>query len=103
MTPITETGKRNNEIRTRGLFARGPDQVAELIGTVGIEALGQDAVNDLIRQLMAFEDFEEGNDPYGDRDFGKLEYDGKTVIFRIELHEDPDFERRIFLMLPEDL
>lgn len=101
--PISETGRRNDEIRTQGLFAIGPNQVAELAGTRGVSELGQGAIDHLVRQMMMFEDFNEGNDPYGDRDFGKLAYQGQAVFFRMQPHESPEFERRIFLMMPEDL
>lgn len=36
-----------------------------------------------------FDDFNEGNDPYGEHDFGSFELCGRKFFWKIELYEEP--------------
>jgi hypothetical protein len=82
--------------------------------TPGVAALGQEAVQRLVRTIALFDDFCTANDPHGEHDFGAFEFDGTPVMFKIDyfdkdlnLHSpdpaDPAVtERVITLLLAEE-
>lgn len=45
----------------------------------------------LVRAVRRYGSFCEDNDPYGEHDFGKLEWEGKTILWKIDYY-DPSFE-----------
>lgn len=45
----------------------------------------------LIRAVREFHDFTEDNDPYGEHDFGSLDWEGDRIFWKIDYY-DPSFE-----------
>jgi len=82
--------------------------------TPGIAALGQEAVQRLVKTIATFDEFCTANDPHGEHDFGAFEFDGTPVMFKIDYYDkslnfhspdpaDPTVtERVITLMLAEE-
>jgi hypothetical protein len=82
--------------------------------TPGIAALGQQAIQRLVQTIAIFDDFCAANDPHGEHDFGSFEFDGTTVMFKIDYYDrdlqfhsadpaDPAVtERVITIMLAEE-
>ena len=82
--------------------------------TLGIAALGEEAVKRLVQTIAVFDNFCEDNDPYQEHDFGAFDFDGHRVIFKIDYYApgmqaaspdpaDPSVtERVITLMLAEE-
>lgn len=80
----------------------------------GIAALGAELVSRLVLALTTFSDFSLENDPYGEHDFGMFDFEGKSVLFKIDYYDsdrqyhstnpaDPAVtERVITLMLAEE-
>ncbi len=58
--------------------------------TPGIAALGQAAVERLVKAIAVFDDFCHANDPYQEHDFGCFEVDGQRIMFKIDLYEEPN-------------
>jgi hypothetical protein len=58
--------------------------------TPGVAALGLDAVDRIFKTITVFDDFCHANDPYEEHDFGSFDADGHTVMFKIDLYEEPD-------------
>ena len=52
--------------------------------TPGIAALGQEAVERIVKTIAVFDDFCHANDPHEEHDFGSFEADGHTIFFKIE-------------------
>ncbi|MBR2654922.1 MAG: DUF3768 domain-containing protein [Loktanella sp.] len=79
--------KRTQRIRElNDQFRRTGDGGQQLI-TPGIVELGMRALLD-IRQLVAdYDAFCEDNDPYGEHDFGNLEYQGNKVFWKIDYYD----------------
>jgi Protein of unknown function (DUF3768) len=55
--------------------------------TRGISALPLDAQTAITEHVRSFEEFEEANDPWGEHDFGRFDYDGKTVMWKIDYYD----------------
>ena len=72
---------RNDRLRSRIPCIAKPDM---LVITRGIAALGDEAVTYILTKVKMFSDFNEDNNPWGERDFGSIEYEGKKVFFKID-------------------
>ena len=76
--------------------------------------LGAEAVDCILDLVKRFDDFSERNDPFGEHDFGAIEYEGNTVFWKIDYYDldlmnhspdpsDPHVTRRVLtIMLGED-
>jgi hypothetical protein len=82
--------------------------------TVGVAALGAEAVARIVKTIAIYDDFCHANDPYEEHDFGSFEADGQTIFFKIDYYNkaltshspdpsDPSVtERVITIMLAEE-
>ena len=82
--------------------------------TPGIAALGQDAVERIVKTIAVYDDFCHANDPHEEHDFGAFEVDGNRLFFKINYYDssltqhspdpaDPKVtERVITIMLAEE-
>ena len=52
--------------------------------TPGIAALGQEAVERIVKTIAVFDDFCHANDPHEEHDFGSFEADGHKIFFKID-------------------
>ena len=63
------------------------------VRTQAVAALGSLTNLFIHAKIAAFDDFNEGNDPYGEHDFGSVTLDGKTKIFwKIDYYADTSME-----------
>ena len=53
--------------------------------TLGIAAMGAEAVERLVKTIAIFDDFCTANDPHGEHDFGAFDFDGVEVFFQDRL------------------
>ena len=58
--------------------------------TPGIAALGQEAVERIVRTIAVYDDFCHANDPHEEHDFGSFDAEGHTIMFKIDLYEEPN-------------
>ena len=75
--------KLNDQLRTT--FKGG-----SVCMTAGIVALDEPLRLRVFAQVCRFNTFTADNDPYGEHDCGLVEVDGVSVIWKIDLYEDPD-------------
>jgi hypothetical protein len=52
--------------------------------TPGIAALGQQAVERIVKTIAVYDDFCHANDPHEEYDFGSFEADGQKIFFKID-------------------
>ncbi len=52
--------------------------------TIGVAALGPEAVARIIKTVAVYDDFCRANDPYEEHDFGALEVEGRVTFFKID-------------------
>ena len=82
--------------------------------TAGIAALGSDAVARLVKTIAVFDDFCHANDPREKHDFGVFDFDGLSVMFKVDYYDkslsfhspnpaDPSVTQRVItIMLAEE-
>ena len=82
--------------------------------TPGIAALGQEAVERIVKTIAVFDDLCHANDPHEEHDFGSFEADGHTIFFKIDYYDetlsmhspdaaDPSVTKRVItIMLAEE-
>jgi Protein of unknown function (DUF3768) len=82
--------------------------------TPGIAALGEEAVQRIVKTIEVYDDFCRANDPHEEHDFGAFEADGHRVFFKIDYYEktltyhspdpaDPAVTKRVItIMLAEE-
>ena len=74
----------NDKLR-QNLFNPGKDKV---VLTSGFSALPFDEQLRILIKVKEFKDFNEGNNPYGERDFGKIEHNGEGYFFKIDYYDN---------------
>ena len=82
--------------------------------TMGVAALGEEAVARIFKTITVYDDFCSGNDPHGEHDFGAFEAEGHTIFFKIDYYDptitchsndpgDPTLTHRVItIMLAEE-
>jgi hypothetical protein len=82
--------------------------------TPGVAALGQQAVERIVKTIAVYDDFCHANDPHEEHDFGSFQADGQTIFFKIDYfdksltYHSPDpsdasmTERVITIMLADE-
>ena len=82
--------------------------------TPGVAALGQEAVDRIVKTIAVFDDFCHANDPHEEHDFGGFDADGHTILFKIDYYDeslsyhspdpaDPSVTKRVItIMLAEE-
>ena len=107
------------DTRTERIRTLNDDLRQNLIGglavmTLGVSALGQQAVERIVKTIAVYDDFCHANDPHEEHDFGSFEAEGKTIFFKIDYYDrsltyhspdpsDPSVtERVITIMLAEE-
>jgi hypothetical protein len=88
--------------------------VATAVMTIGVAALGDEAVERIVKTIAVYDDFCHENDPHEEHDFGAIEAEGHTIFFKIDYYDptltyhsddpaDPRVtERVITIMLAEE-
>jgi hypothetical protein len=90
----------NDDYRRNGRF----------LVTAGIAAL--DSLDGLVEAVRDYDDFTPDNDPYGEHDFGKLEWEGEDVLWKIDYYDtnlsqwedplSPECQRVLTIMFAEE-
>lgn len=58
-----------------------------LMITAGVIALGNGAVSDILLAVASFDAFTPDNDPYGEHDFGAVEWNGTRIFWKIDCYD----------------
>ena len=81
----------NDQCRSRCFLPVFGGQKVKILMTQGIRALGPEAQIGIAAEVAHFNTFTPDNDPYGERDFGMLEYEGERIFWKIDYYA-PDME-----------
>lgn len=66
----------------RATFAGG-----RVFVTAGVSELPSDVQAKVLRMVATFDAFDDGNDPYGEHDFGAFEVAGRTFFWKIDYYD----------------
>jgi len=78
--------------------------------TQGIQSLSAEIRTNIFRAIREFDDFNNDNDPYGERDFAALSVDGERINFKFDYYDksmhyasedptDPTITERVMTVL----
>ena len=81
--------------------------------TLGVAALGPEAVELIVKTIAIFDDFCHANDPHEEHDFGAFEADGQKIFFKIDYFDkaltchspdpsDPSVTERVITIMLAD-
>lgn len=95
-------------------FRKGNLALGQWTCTPGVSSIPGQKLHQLFEKIASFDDFNQGNDPHGEHDFGAIEFEGQRYYFKIDYY-DKDFEylsenpaspnatrRRLTVMLAEE-
>ena len=86
----------------------------QLLVTVGVQALERCQIQQLLTAIAQFDDFSDaGNDPYGEHDFGKINFGGEVYFWKIDYYDlqlcyaspdpaDPAMTQRVMTVMRAD-
>ena len=74
-------------IRALNDSARRSVSVATVLFTRGIAALTSVEQTFILDRVRSFNDFTDGNDPWGEHDFGSFEHFGTTIFWKIDCYD----------------
>ncbi len=76
-----EIAQRNDLLR-RSILCVSPPNLAVL--TKGVASLGDTEVNEILKKIRDFSEFTEGNDPWGEHDFGAFQHNDQKFFWKID-------------------
>ena len=85
--------EQNDSFR-KAVFYR-PQRNGKIVYTRGIASLPEETIKAIFRAIVQFNDFDEadGNNPYGENDFGAVEgIAGEKVFWKIDYYSSPACE-----------
>ena len=59
----------------------------EVLLSAGIAAMSSEDKANIISMVQNFNDFNEGNDPYKEHDFGAFDYKGNKIFWKIDYYD----------------
>lgn len=75
--------KHNDELRINGKAINGR---IILVGDLMNEVDDVEKMSAVIAALKGFSDFNQGNDPHGEHDYGSFEVNGELMMFKVDYY-----------------
>ena len=63
-----------------------PNKYGKVVLTNGVSDLSKEDLFELLCRVRDFNDFNEGNDPYQEHDFGRVDFKGVKYFFKIDYY-----------------
>lgn len=81
--------------------------------TAGIRNNSSENIANIISKVRNFNDFNEGNNPYGEQDFGAFDFKGQKIFWKIDYYDrnfefaspdaaDPTVTNRVLIVMYAD-
>jgi Protein of unknown function (DUF3768) len=81
------TNRKTARIRELNDAFRRSFMGGRVVMTSGIDALPDGEKAQVLNAVRTFTDFDEGNDPHGEHDFGAIEIGAHRVFFKIDYYD----------------
>ena len=87
---ITPVWKLDEAFRTKRIarlndaLRHGQLDRATVVVTIGVQSMGEGFLAKAGQAVVEFDDFNEGNDPHGEHDFGSFEMEGQKLFWKID-------------------
>ena len=81
MNNVEEIAKLNDKFRAN-------PSLGTLILTDGIRSNSSEDIASIINKVRNFNDFDEDNNPYGEKDFGAFDFKGKKIFWKIDYYDN---------------
>lgn len=78
---------KNRMIKIINDHFRRTMQGGKIVLTRGIRALPKEDILNIMEKVSTFDDFNEGNDTYGEHDYASFDYKGKKIIWKIDYYD----------------
>jgi len=89
---------------------RGEGTNVSVVITPGVQSLGDEALVDVVRDVGAYDDFTEDNDPHGEHDFGAVTIQDQKLFWKIDYFDlrlkwhspdkaNPEVTRRVLTIM----
>jgi len=92
ISPLTKTelnmSSQTEQIRALNDQLRQKLSTGLAVITVGVAALGPEAVDRIVKTISVYDDFCHANDPHQEHDFGAFEAEGETIFFKIDYYDN---------------
>jgi len=110
---ITRIRDLNDALRRRILMPAMVGCKDRIDMTRGIAALGAEAMIKIAIAVAAFDDFTPDNDPFGEHDFGAIDFAGQGIFWKISYYDmdlqyhsddpaDDSITRRVLMIMLAD-
>jgi hypothetical protein len=83
----TQTATTIAEINDR-FRKKGNDPLGQYVTTQQVAAMPLSDRIELKRMVRLFDNFTDGNDPYGEHDFGSVEFKGEKYFWKIDYYDE---------------
>ena len=78
--------KKTERIRVLNDRFRRSGLGGDILITPGIRELGEAGMREVASKVMSFDQFDSGNDPHGEHDFGAFDQDGQRIFWKIDYY-----------------
>ncbi|UJB72522.1 DUF3768 domain-containing protein (plasmid) [Acaryochloris sp. 'Moss Beach'] len=68
-------------------FRQGDHTLGEIYTTQLVKGLSSEEQQELFRLVRVFDEFTEDNDPYGEHDYGRIEFKGEQYLWKIDYYD----------------
>ena len=103
---IENIRKLNDMLRCQQLGGR-------VLITTGVQSLGQDEMDKLLRQVAQYDQFSSHNDPWGEHDCAAIKFEGQKYFWKIDYYDkslnfgspdpsDPAVTERVLTVMRSD-
>ncbi len=108
-----DAAEKSRKIAALNDVLRTTFQGGQVMMTQGIQNLRQETVFKIFNAVREFNDFSQGNDPYGEHDFGCITVDGYKCFWKIDYYDnnlkyhspdpgDPEVTQRVLTVMLAD-
>ena len=73
-------------------FFRLTGEGGMVVATSGINEMFEGDMKDILKRVKYFSDFNEGNDPHEEHDFGNFEHNSNKIFWKIDYFSDSRME-----------